>query len=469
MTETTLAILIGLVLSLAAGQCAFHVLRVGATRAGKTQATAADIARSTGAELVLDPHKDSLAQTALVHATGNVLYCKLSDIRHSIGFDLITPSTHPDSEMRALENHLQAENFVQMLLLARDGDLGPLQEEWLFALLQLYLNNANRFPPSVMPSAFLPASGGFRELMKGAREQDRDKFLPLAELSPKGLRAEVGSTYRLVNGVFGSPIFSAWSRGGFPLGDFYRNRGKLIVERGDETGDATMRLIMGAISLQTIKVGVQRAKPEPAIRIRVDEMVNAGLDFHHLIKATAETAKNGVFVESLVQNLNFRNKKADEMLQNCLWHEWFRCPLYSLAREAAVDVLSGLRLRPGESRAERLAELTDDIQNLEPGWRWVRGPFGARKEYVPMLEHPWPDWPGLRKAKMEASLCEIYSHPAYRTRAPQSPGAPSATPASTSASDTLSPASSSPDDSSPAERWKRGRRKPPGSSPSSDT
>ena len=460
-----LVLLTGTVLSLVAVQFAFHVLRTGATRKGKTEATVADIARSQGAELICDPHKHSLAEKALIHTSGNVLYCKLSDVKHSVGFDLLVPSTHPDPEMRELENHLEAENFVQMLMMAKDSEsLGALQLEWSYAALSLLLNNAHRFPPSILPYAFMPDSREFAALMRGAHTRDREKFETLRAYSPKALRAEVGSTYRLFKTVFGSPIFSAWSRGGFDLAKFYQNNGKAILERGDECGDPTMRMLMGAITFQTIKIGVKRKSPHPVIRIRADEAVNAGLDFPHLVKATAETAKSGVFVEFLVQNHNFRNKKADEILQNCLRHEWFCCPLYSLAREAAIDVLSGLRLQPGESRAEKLADLTDDIQNLDPGWRWVRDPSGSRREYVPMLENPWPDWPGLRAAKLENKLSKMYQRSEFIRQAPPSPGSPSETPDGNGRSTTPSPTTSSPEDGSAAARLKRLRGKPPATS-----
>ena len=50
-----------------------------------------------------------------------------------------------------------------------------------------------------------------------------------------------------------------------------------------------------------------------------------------------------------------------------------------------------------------------EIMNLAPGWRWVRDASGARKEYVPLLENPWPDWPGLRDAKLKEKRCHARS------------------------------------------------------------
>src|SRR5439155_7166869 len=140
---------------------------------------------------------------------------------------------------------------------------------------------------------------------------------------------------------------------------------------------------------------------------------------------------------------------------------WFRIDAYDLARRAAIDVAAGLRSTDDESRAERIARLTDDIMNLPPGWRWVRDHHGSRKEYVPLLENPWPDWPGLREAKLREKLQCIYSRTEYQKRAE---------PASGNSSKHATPRPSrSPADSSPAARLKqRGKKPAAGSEKSND-
>lgn len=73
----------------------------------------------------------------------------------------------------------------------------------------------------------------------------------------------------------------------------------------------------------------------------------------------------------------------DEVLQNCRRHEWFGCSSYDLARKAAIDIVAGLP--PNElSRADRIQEVTADLMQLGPGWRWVRDQRGSRREYVPL-------------------------------------------------------------------------------------
>ena len=204
---------------------------------------------------------------------------------------------------------------------------------------------------------------------------------------------------------------------------------------------------MGALDLLAIDHARSRAKPFPPIRVRIDEATNAKLVGRPELSSIAEDSKRGLYWDFYVQNLDFPGG-LDGVLQNCLRHEWFGCPFYDLARKAAVDVLSGLP-RSMSSRAERLDSLTNEIMNLPPGWRWVRDPSGSRKEYVPLLEHPWSDWPGLREAKLREKLQWIYERPEYKTGEKEEPKS------STSPSDTPSPPPSSPKDSSAADLWRR--------------
>jgi len=286
----------------------------------------------------------------------------------------------------------------------------------------------------------------------------RNKFQQLEKLSPRALRAEVGSASRLVNAVFRSPAFTVRARGGFDLGGFLQQKGNLIVERGEDIGDDTMRVIMGAIVLLVIEHAKRRPRPYPPIRIYIDEATNARLVGAPELRGIAETNKNGLYWTFLVQNLDFPGG-SDAVLQNCIRHEWFGCPFHDLARKAATDIVAGL---PGSdlSRAERIALLTTEIMNFGPGWRWIRDARGARKEYVPLLENPWPNWPGLREAKLKEKLQWIHARPEY--------GVVETPLSSTSSPDIPSPPSSSPEASSPAERWKRQRKKQAGGSSSSD-
>src|SRR5688572_28967270 len=98
-----------------------NVLRVGSPGSGKTLATAYSVLHSDCAEVVLDPHPDSLAREIITHATGNVLYENLADIRHALGFDLLVPSTNPNPELREHENQLVSDGFIEILMSRRGG------------------------------------------------------------------------------------------------------------------------------------------------------------------------------------------------------------------------------------------------------------------------------------------------------------------------------------------------------------
>lgn len=433
----------------------WNVLCTGATRQGKTLATARQIIESPEeASIVLDPHKLSLAHAVLTHASGNLLFERLSDVRSTLGLELLAPSSSPDPMQRHLENQRRAEAFVEILVRRRnaEGMAGaPLMEEWVMAALMLYLFQRVRKPLTLLPFAFLPGTSEFAALSRDCTLPDiRHKFQQLEKLSPRGQRAEIGSAMRLVHAVFRSPAFTARCHGGFNLGQFLQQKGKLIVERGEDIGEDTMRVIMGAIVLLVIEHARLRPKPYPPIRLYIDEATNARLVGGPELRGIAETAKNGLFWQFLVQNLDFPGG-ADPVLQNCARHEWFGCPHYELARKAAIDVVAGLPTS-AESRTERIAQLTSEIMNLRPGWRWVRDPAGSRKEYVRLLTNPWPDWSGLRAAKLEERIRCIYSRTEYRKPAE---------PTSTNSSEPATPPPDRlPDDSSPATRLKRRGRRP---------
>lgn len=439
----------------------FNELYVGATRQGKTLAAVRRIVETPGeAAIVCDPHELSLVLGVLTHARREMLYERLSHVEHALGFDLLVPSIQSDPMARLLENQRRAEGFVAIVLRRREGDTlagSPLMEEWSMAAISSYLHQATPKPLTMLPSIFQPGTSEFNALVRDCTLEDlRYKFRQLERLNPRALRAEVGSTVRLLNGVFRSPSFAARSRGGFNLGAFLERRGILLLEAGDVSED-TMRIIMGAVILLVIDYVKRRPSKAVPIRITIDEANNAQLVGRPELKGLAETAKSGLYWRFLVQNLDFPGG-ADPVLQNCLVHYWYGCPYHDLARKAAVDVLPGLP-RTEQSRAERLEELTNDIMTLRPGWRWTRDAGGSRKEYVPMLEHPWPNWGNLRDDKLKETICQIYAHPAY--------GGP-ATPASSTSSPDIPPPPPTLPNSSPAERWRRGKRKPDAGSSASE-
>src|SRR6185369_16488984 len=133
-----------------------------------------------------DPHKQSLAQTVLAHATGNVLYEQLSDIRATLGFELLKSSVSTDPMHRHLENQRRAEAFVEILLRRRntEGMAGaPLMEEWVLSAITLYLFQAKPKSLALLPYAFMPGTDEFAALVKDCRLPEiRHKFQQLEKL-----------------------------------------------------------------------------------------------------------------------------------------------------------------------------------------------------------------------------------------------------------------------------------------------
>jgi len=424
----------------------FSELHVGSPGSGKSLSGARSLAEEVGASATLDPHENSLARTGLIFAKGNVLFDRLSEIKRTLGLGLMDFLKDPDK----VRSERWLDMFVAILMLRTGADMAstPLREEWLIASLMLLIHQKTPKLGTLLPFAFLPGTSEFESLVSGCvLPEIKAKFRAIEKLSPRALRAELGSAARLIQGVFRSPAFQARCRGGFDIGGFLQNRGKLIVERGDEISDDAMRVIMGSIVLLVIDHAKRRPKPYPIIRVRIDEANNARLVTSHVLRGIAELRKYGLFFSFYVQNLNFPGS-VDEVLQNARVHHWYGCSHYDLARKAATDVASGLA-RGEESRTELIAQLTEEIMRFKPGWRWSVYPSGSRKEYVPLLENPWPDWPGLREAKLQERLCQIYARPEYRV-------ADESTSQNSSTTETLPPTSSR-GDSSPAMRLKKQR------------
>ena len=281
--------------------------------------------------------------------------------------------------------------------------------------------------------------------------------MALAKLSPRALRAEVGSPSRLVDGVFRSPSFLPQSRG-FQVARFLQKPGnKLLVERGDESEDVG-RIIIGAINLLVTEHwrAVHPVAAGANLFRRMYEREDSG-NFER--RRAGETGKAGLSWYFMCQHPNFPNGP-EGFFANCQRKEIYRST-YEIARKMAPMIVAGLPMSD-DSRASRIDSVTNDIVKFKAGWRWVIDHAGARKEYVPMLENGWVDWPGLREEKEREKLCEIYARPEYARIDP--------TPSPSTSAPATPPSSSSPGDSSAASRLKRkrGERKPPDGSAGSD-
>lgn len=439
-----------------------NVLIVGSPGGGKSCSAIARISESPyEAAVVLDPHSHSLADGVLkLVDRPYTLFDNLSDLRHPLGYSLLTPSTLPGEE-GLVENLNQSAGFVDLLMKRRAGvalaapslTSTPLTEEWVLGGTDLFLCQGVRKPIRMLPCVFEPQSREFQELVRDCTREDlQEKFAALARLTPGGQQNKVGPAARLVNGLFRHPAFVRRAEAGFDLGGFLQRSGLLVIERGEDIDDDAMRVLFGTVIQMVIRHVRRRPRPYPTIRIYIDEATNAGLIGGTELRAMAEMRKYGLFFTVIVQNLDFPCPP-ERVFQLCNRHEYFRCSNADLARKAAIDLIGGLDRDDEDerSRAERVADLADDIMALRTGRRWVREEGRSREEYVELPENPWPDWPGFRDAKHQEKLTWIYSQPEYRRPAappssPSSPGSPPPPPSSSG--------------SSPAERFRRGSRRP---------
>jgi hypothetical protein len=212
----------------------------------------------------------------------------------------------------------------------------PETEEWTAGALDLYVNQEEEIELPKARFAFYPQSSWFKNLVTQCRIRElTDKF---AELRKGGL-GKVASARRLMTSTFRAPAFEVRCGKSFNLEKFLRGGGILILEGGPGVSFDAMRTIMGAVILKVIDYVRNRSRPEPRVRLVIDEAANADLLGMFECRAMAETQKMGLDFSVLVQNLNFGNSAVtDGVLQNCLRHEWFYCANEAVARAGAADL-----------------------------------------------------------------------------------------------------------------------------------
>lgn len=442
---------------------AYNTLVIGSPGAGKSVGAAADAVTFPGAIYIADPHKDSLAYLVIQHIRGYVLYDRLSDLKRPLRSNFLKPFTGSDPDEVLAKNHRAAMLFTEILMRRRTSDIAtmPLLEEWLSALLMLFLFQRTRLSLRILPFGFVPNTKEFETLVEGCTLPEiRAKFRSLAKLNPRALRAEVGSATRLINAVFRSPHFLARCDGEFDIDAFVKAKGKLIVEKGDEVDDDATTTILSARTLAFIDYAKARSGAIPSIRIYLDEGTNAKTAGKIEEKAAGETRKNGLTWYVMCQWPNFPGG-TDGYFQNFQRKEIYRTSDRDLARKMA-NIIASEHPSYETTRASQVDAITSEIMTLSTGWRFITGPGGSRSpQYVQPLKHLWPDWPGLREAKLQEKLACIYSRTEYQK--PEEP-----TSVSSSQSETPRPAKS-PEDSSPANRWRRRESGPADSLPKNES
>lgn len=444
-----------------------NVLVIGEPGSGKTVGTAVHALRFPGAVVALDPHNDSLSSMLLEHRDGDVLFHRLSDLDHALGYDLLRPSAHPDPATRLRENRRRARQLARSLMRRRGGEIAaaPLTEEYVIGLFLMALfQGGARTDPAVVPFGLRPGTGEFDALVRGCELDDlRHKFRQLEKLGPRALRAEVGPAARLVEPVFGEPEFLAACRPGVAVGAHVQRGGWLLLERGTADHDVA-RTVYGGLTLEVTEHCEARPVPDPPVLVLLDECTNARTAGDYEETKAGETRKLNQPWGFVCQHPNFPNGP-EGFFQNCQEKHFYRTGDYGLARKLAAIVV-GASARGGESHAAAVERVAGELMTFRPGERYAVGPGGVRRERVRMPASGWDIWPGLRQSMLEEKLCRIYERPEYRTSARPGSGGPATPPSSTSSGGTPPPPPSSPP-SSPAERWEQERRRRAGGSPGS--
>jgi len=289
-----------------------NVLVIGEPGSGKSVGTAAAALDFPGSVVSLDPHRDSLTRLLLENARGPVLYDRISDLYRTLQYGLLRASTEKDPRKRDQENHRRAKLFVEVMMRRRGGEIAgaPLMEEWIMALLLLYLNQRVPKDPSIVPYGFRPDTPQFRALLRDCTKPDlKHQFQQLEGLNPKALRSEIGSAQRLVEGTFRNQEFLARCGGGEGVVRFLQGRGMLLVERGDADEDVT-RIIIGGISLLVTEHCERRPRPYPPIAMILDECTNARTAGPFEERKAGETRKYGEHWWFVCQHPNFPNPRA---------------------------------------------------------------------------------------------------------------------------------------------------------------
>jgi hypothetical protein len=439
----------------------FHPNRLvlGEPGSGKSVGTASLALAFPGAIVCADPQSESISSLLLEHSDGEVIFHRLDDLDHPVGYDLLRSApTHLSPGARLQVNRRRARQFVETIMRRRGGDIAgsPLMEEWVMAMLMLYLYQGKPKDPGILPYAFRPGTAEFRALLRDcSSEETRDKFETLTELKPRSLRTEVGSAARLIEPVFSSPEFLAACRPGLNVGAALQRKIKLLIERGTADEDVT-RTIIGGLSLVVTEHCEGRLEPWPPVAVILEECTNARTAGPFEERKAGETRKYGQHWWFIAQHPNFPNGP-EGFFQNCQEKHFYRTGDFTLARKLASFGV-GATGRSGESRAEALDRVTTELMTFQPGERYVVGPGGVRRDRVEMLVSGWPDWPGLREAKKREIIEWSYRHPERRSVAIPSGGGASATASASSSAATPPPSSRSPADSSAVLEWLRRRR-----------
>jgi hypothetical protein len=417
-----------------------HCLIVGAPGSGKTtfelKRLVEEADRGDAAMLVIDPHFNSLAGplfTALCERghRSRILYERLGEVDRVLMWDLLAPSTATCPRQRRGENQTACDQFAEILLRRRGKDSAadaPSTEEWLLAVLGLYIRQRHRRPLADLRYGFSFGHPTFESMLQGCDDADvRSKFEVIRDSRQTPFKA----AERVIAGVCRSPAFQVRTEhvNGFDFARHLDKKGIIIVEGGvggTLSADA-MGTTMGAILLKTLNYVRDRKREFPRVRIALDEANNANLigQAGHEVRALAELRKNGLGMDIMVQLLDFPSSRIERaVLATCATRYYFSCSDPRTANLLGED-LGGTFQTPGtKTRYYKDGSTFDaphdsnnpyaaELRNLARGEYFVRrGTQTSRERFTP-VPNPFGLSKETQNGVMEGLLQVVKQRPEY--------------------------------------------------------
>ena len=312
----------------------------------------------------------------------------------------------------------------------------PLIEMAAIVALLCYLQQSRPFPFRLLYKLFDPTSRLYARAVANCTNKEIRRIVQgWAKLSPSAQRYELGGAERMFRTVLRSPAFALRCDGTFSAPDFlnHDDGGHILMEGGDGSKEAR-RVMLGAIVHHIIEQARRGAfqRAGGLIPRRVPSILWKDRYRRPQGIAALQSGHN-VHLPIALERAEMR----EDTTQNVDRWEIHRCNSPETVRFFANMIAPLLADQPDT------AEIQRQIQTLQPWERFVRERT-AWKEYVPLLEEPYP-WQGLTEKRTWEAVKEsigkhggkLLSNGSRKTRVPRPK---SAKPWNATTPDTSSPA-----------------------------
>ena len=403
-----------------------------------------------------------------------VLFDVVSRTDTALGFEFLTKSNARNFLDRRAESEIYNREFAEPLARRRginDLALHPLIEEWLMAALQLWQSQKIDLPLYFLPYALQPHSEQFDKFIEHCLDPHlKERFKQLKRWSPTMVRRELGGALRVLENVCFSPAFMCRCKETASLKNILENKGIIILSGEGMISRSALRDIFGCVMRrvsQLIRRNWQSTQSPLPVHMVVDETFNAGLFGVYESADLCETQKMGQSWDLATQWIPLDEKElVDHMLHGINRYECFNVTaerqvefmakligtpqieshkihhetehkgqridgIEEYDTETTTDhgdgkgsTSKGVRSRPIHqdivnktehywSLSDQILMLRKDLQTLPVGHRWVFDCGRVWKEYVPLLESPYPFMEELAEERTNQFLEEMEKRPCF--------------------------------------------------------